>query len=751
MATNTIERFDIELLINSSNFTKKLQQLEKQVMQASKRMEKNFENAFNLRGRGALKMQGEFNRVVMASARAGRIINQNLQFTGANQAINQWGANVERVTARARQSIGRANAGLNARGGGLGGRGGAGSRNSSGLTQEQRRAAAFERATNRAADRIHAQQYGDVMSRLQRGGYREQASQFRQQMYGHYQSFRQSGDMAQFQRGMRETIRTQRDFLAAQTGASRGIGAAADGLIGKFGALAAGVFTLQKAIEVVVESVRIGVARQQAQNRLSTSFGKEAPEINKQVSGIANEFGINQTAALGQVSTLRATLPREDVNNQQIIDLMRDESVAKTSYGLTDDQIDRLNVGISQMMSSGKDAKVNAQDLNQIRNSFTEYLQVLRAGSGNDKLTRADVLNMKSEDFFKFWTTGLAKLNQQSGAYEKAREAFATKQMQMQNAQENWLNSMFTGEESGFKDLMASITGFFNQTSGGAETLGEVLGWVARRFTDITDTVTHFYLFLRGVFGKMGLYIEDTFNNLPKPVQDALNKIGNDVGKMGNDLADAAIGVGAMAMAAGSLKTVLSLLGLLKNGAGNAAGGEAGAGSGLIRWGFQLYALYELAAHADQLNKAAVDSANSLRQKMGLEPVKQRTHEEIMNDPNTSTFQRIMNFDPTKDIHRVKKFFSDTPLAQGNWTGSTEPALYPNGRYKPQVPLTTPTQQFNGKMSVDIKLNGQQVAQIAKSVTQDFHESRSVNADLMMQPWGNHPSSPVPFKAPVQQ
>lgn len=736
----TIEQFSIDVLLNSEGFGKQLQNIETRLMSACKRMEKQLTNAFNLRNKGAANIQKELNRVVMSTERAAKQMNRSLtnafNIRGAgNNSFNQWAANAVRASETVRQAVGRANRGLNNRGA-AGGTGGGVNRPR--RTPGERQADQGLRRL-RMADSLHAQQYGDVMARLQRGGHTEQISQFRSQLRSAYLQNAATGDMRGFRSSLREAVREQRNFLSAQRSASSGIGIASDGLIGKFGALAAGVMSLQKVIEIVAASVREGMSRQTAENRLSTSFGAEAPAVEERVTGIAKEFGLSITEALGQASTLRATLPREEVKNAQILDLLRDEAVSKVAFGMDNNAIDRLNIGLSQMMSAGKEAKVNAQDLNQIRNSMTEWLQVVRLGAGNAKLTKKDVLNMNSGDFFKDFSKGLALYNEKNKVYEKAREAFSTKLSNMQEAEKNSLVAMFEGESKGFSTLMQSVTAFFDGTHDGATALGEVFGWMATRIAVLVNTISTYTIRAEGYIDKFLQDFEEGFASLPQPVQDMFKEIGNFFAGQGKDLFNVAVvatGLSALAGSLNILKGALSAMGLLNGGAGIAAG----AGSGLLAFGVQLYALYELAAHAQAIEDAGNNFINGMREKMGFGATKGFSEKAHAKD--ASALDKLLGYNPAELSAWLFEGIKDTPLMQGNWKGSEA--------YRPNVPLSLPQQPTNSTMTIILKGdNGAELGRVVKNMLQDFHETKTVSAASMAPSWGDGAQQRIPF--PVQK
>ena len=723
-----IESFSIDLLLNSPKFLQQLQSVEKRVNEAAKRMEQKLTGAFNLRNKGATNIQKELNRIVRSTESSAKQMNRSLtnafNVRGNNSNFRQWVQNAERSAERVTTAIDRANRRMGANGGArIGGAGGSGQPR---LTSEQRLERQYQNRIRRMADNVHAQFYGSTMERLQRGGHTQQVSQFRSQIRDAYLRNRSSGDTAAFRREVREAVQSQRIFLNSQRSAAvsvSNLSAETGGLIGRFGALAVGLLSVQAALEFFRRSLTEGNARFQSGTMLGAAYGDNAPEITKQVNEYANKFGMNKTEALQQAAVLRSTLPDTLFKDSDIPRLMQTESIFGHQTGMNNEQIGRLNYALPQIAAS---AHLMGQDWMQVANAAPGIVKPLLELTGAKNVAEMKKLaqTMSGAEFAQLMIKAMETLASDAKVASAAMNSMQANIGRYQNAVQDQQVRFFDGYSDGFKALLQSLTGFFNDSNSSLETLGRGAGYIFENLAEMVDNIGVIVIRGAGYFNEFKQSADNLFNSLPKGVQDVLGNMSNVATQTLTVYAayKTLNGVGSrfLSLFSGAAAQVTAT-----EAATVAATGALGRLSTFFSTGvLPFLAMIELAANADGL----IGSANSLRKKMGLDESQGFGQRAQSND--ATWFDKMMGY----DLRDLPRDTWDLVKRQPEPVFNVPSAIVPNAPFIPPTFQQFAPNKIDGNIKLTIQdSNGKVLSQGVLNQGNGF--SLSLDASSMNNPW----------------
>lgn len=728
-----IESFSIDLSLNSPQFLQQLQSVEKKVNDAARRMEKRLASAFNLKNKGAAYIQKDLNKIVQATDTAAKHINRSLtqafNVRGNNGNFRQWVSNAERSAERVTTAIDRANRRMGANGGArIGGAGGGNS--GPRLTSEQRLERQYRNRVARMADSVHAQFYGSTMERLQRGGHTEQANMFRSQIRDSFLRNRATGDQAQFRREVREATAAQRSFLNSQRSSASStvrLTGETDGLIGKFSALAVGLVSAQAALEFFQKSLQEGNARFQSGTMLNAAFGDNSSAITTQVSTYADKFGMNKTEALQQAAILRATLPDSLFKDADIPRLMQTESIFGHQTGMTNEQIGRLNYALPQIAAS---PHLMGNDWMQISNAAPGIVKPLLELTGAKNVAEMKKLaqTMSGAEFAQLMIKAMDKLASNAKVASAAMNSMQANIGRYNNAVQDGQVKLFNGYSDGFKALLQSLTGFFNDSNSSLEQLGRGAGYVFENIATMVDNIGVLAIRGAGYFNEFKQSADNLFNSLPKGLQDVLGNVGN----VATQATTAYVAYKTLGLVGGKFLSLFSTTAAQVTATETATVAATGALGRLTAFFtgslLPFLAMIELAANADAL----IGSANTLREAMGLD--KTRGFSERAHDPNATWYDKLLGYNPKELWGWFSDNMQDAPAFQGNWTGATPPAITPDMPLLPSYQSFAKSQPLDGNVTITLK--DQQGNTLGSGqLNRSNRYSVDLEADSMRNPW----------------
>lgn len=729
-----IEQFSIDLLLNSPRFLQQLQSVEKKVNEAAKRMEQKLAGAFNLRNKGAANVQKDLNRVIKSTEAAAKQMNRSLtnafNIRGNNSNFRQWVSNAERSAERVSNVIDRANRRMGQGGAGGGGRVGAGGPR---LTSEQRLERQYRNRIARMADNVHAQFYGSTMERLQRGGHTQQVSQFRGQIRDAYIRNRANGDQSAFRREVREATAAQRSFLNSQRASASStvrLTGETEGLIGRFSTLAVGLLSAQAALEYFKKSLVEGNARFQSGTMLGAAYGDNAPEITKQVNEYANKFGMNRTEALQQAAILRSTLPDSLFKDADIPKLMQTESIFGHQTGMTNDQIGRLNYVLPQIAAS---SHLMGGDWLQVANSSAGIVKPLLELTGAKNVGELKKLakTMSGAEFAQLMIKAMDTLASNAKVASAAMNSMQANIGRYQNSVQDGQVKFFDGYSDGFKSLLQSLTGFFDQSQSSLETLGRGAGYIFDNLATMVDNIGLMAIRASGYFNEFKQDADNLFKKLPKGVQGA----AGDVGDTATQALVAYAGYKTFSVVArkfiGFFSNTAATVATTETATVAATGSLARIGAFFTGSLLPFLAMVELAANADGL----IGSANTLREKMGLD--KTRGFSERAQSPDATWYDKLLGYNPSEMWSWFKSGVADSPIANGNWTGATSPAgITPTVPFMPPMLPSFGPNKLDGNITVTVQdPNGRVLQQGSMNPSNGYN--LSLDAGSMSNPWQN--------------
>ena len=731
-----IESFSIDLLLNSPKFLQQLQSVEKRVNEAAQRMEKRLAGAFNLRNKGAAFVQKDLNRIVKATETAAKQMNRSLtqafNVRGNNGNFRQWVQNAERSAERVTTAIDRANRRMGANGGArIGGAGGGNS--APRLTSEERLNRQYRNRIARMADNVHAQFYGSTMERLQRGGHTEQVNQFRSQIRDAYLRNRSSGDTTAFRREVREATQAQRMFLNSQRSSASStvrLTGETEGLIGKFSTLAVGILSVQAALEYFKQSLVEGNERTQAGIMLGAAYQGNAPAITQQVNEYAQKFGVNKTQAQQQAAILRQTLPTSLFKDEDIPRLMQTESIFGHQTGANNEAIARLNYVLPQITSS---SSLMGQDWLQVSNSVPAIVRPLLelTKTKNVGELKKYAKSISGAQFAKLMIQAMETLANDAKVTAAAMNSMQANIGRYQTAVQDGQVKFFDGYSDGFKALLQSLTGFFNDSNSSLETLGRGAGYIFENIATMVDNIGVIAIRGTGYFNELKQSADNLFNSLPKGVQEVLGNMGN----VATQATTAYVAYKTLGLVGGKFLSLFS--GTAATVASTEAATVAATGA-LGRLGafftgslLPFLAMIELAANADNL----IGSANTLRKKMGFDDTK--GFSERAESPDATWYEKLLGYNPSQMWGWFKSGIADAPIMNGNWTGATSPSgITPTVPFMPSTLPSFSPNKIDGNIKLTIQdSNGKVMSQGVLNQGNGF--SLSLDAGSMNNPWQN--------------
>ncbi|AOR62294.1 MULTISPECIES: hypothetical protein [Pectobacterium] len=526
----------------------------------------------------------------------------------------------------------------------------------------------FANARMRQVERIHALNNGSIAQRLEAGGHTDQLRQYRMAMRD--AAVNSGGDMRQFRMAMREAISSQQVFLRSQSFTrNSALHAAATnnaltGLTGNLGALTAVVFSVRNAFELFTESLKQGIERTQASTMMSSAYGDNTKNMNRDVAEYSRKYGVNQTDAMKQAAVLKQTMGQA-FSDSEIVPLLENMSVFAHNTGMTTQQQQGLAYVMAQEAGANKGGQGNnyRQVLENAPALIPAVAKLLNIKIGD---VRAKANSMTGQEWDKTMSRAMDKMNRDANAYEKTQHSIAASQGRYQNAVANSQISFFKGFEGGLRSLFDSSSSMLDSTSGLTFKLGEALGWVLEQMTRNVRSLDQWGARLDGYLTLFGIQIDDW-----KKSQPWFDKVSEVMGKLSSSTFDwLAMGT-TIALFAGVMGKLKGLLGL-----GSTAGALAGTGFwSLAGKAFGVAAVIELAKNANGMNEFATDLANKTRSLFGMEPNKPRTAQEIADDPNVSSLRKWFS---ATDVMLGRKFNAwandpNIPLFSGNWKGASLP------------------------------------------------------------------------------
>ncbi|MBZ0057451.1 MULTISPECIES: hypothetical protein [unclassified Leclercia] len=655
-----VSEFTIEMGF-SEKVMKGLAKLEKQVMPVANRMEQRLNKVFAKDY--SRNMRGTFAKIEKMSASSARVINRNLNnaFKSGqmgNGLFNRYQTEGIAAARAVRKALAEAKREARLGAGDLGGLG-----NGAGRRRTPRNPAGT--ISNLDMRQRTSAQYGNMIARdpAQAREYARRLTELRNtHLMGdrNVETYRQNLRQLNFE--FAQQARVARAAGAAQRAAAGSAGAGLGALAESVSPLVAGFFALQKAMDFFKQSLEVGAAKTQANTMTSFAFGANGANAKQQILEQANKYGQNETAALEQASTLRATIPRT-VNDDKIIKYMEDAGVFAHLTGAKQDQVERMNYGLSQAVSSDKLIK---QDFRQIVSNMPGIVQPMLEFT---KTKNANELfeylkNLKDGGkVFDVVAQSMQQANIKANAYKMAMDNIISVQGRFTNAVQHDQFSFFSGFEQGFSDMTEAGSQALNDATGLFYKLGQAAGWLFQRITPIIQILDVVAMNVDGYLGLIRDKWQEFFNGLPQPIQNALNDVGNALNGFLSGAIAIAGTLGGLFAAAKVGAMVKRLLGL-----GDAMSTASGAGGGL---GGIVGKLGQIAMIID----AGVTLGNYLFDSVIPKFQKWAYGDENGNVEYTNGGNTVKGSLAEKGWNMISGWFGDSPLANGNWSGATSPGL----------------------------------------------------------------------------
>lgn len=506
MATFKVDEFVIELGFQES-VMKGLAKVEKQVLPMAKRIEKSLNNAFKVDA--SKQTQPGINRMVKSVERAGKQINRTLTQAfrvnnAGSEAARQFEANNRQAMRRLRQEMRTLYSGIvppaySRPRGGNGGSGGSAPR----VTAQQR--------INDLAQRQHqSAQYGNMSLRTP-----GRAAQYSSRVNALRDQHAATGDLAGFRTGLRglnyefaqgtrqaalqaREAQVAARVQAAASEASTGLA----GIPGPMMAFAAGLMSVQKALQYFQDSLTEGVKRYQAHTMLATAFsGNDNKEITQAINTVADKYGMDKATTQEQAAQLRMTLPEAQFSNAQIPKLLETESVFAHQTGMSNEGVGRFNYALSQIAAS---AKLMGQDWLQVVNASPALIKPLQelTGTKDTRALRDKLKTYTGGEVAKMMIQAMENLNNKSNAAAAAQNNATAAMGRYNNAVKDGMEAFFKGYDSGFQNMLNSLTMSAKDSTGVMNALGKLLGGV---FNKIAATVYLADQLFSNVSGSFGL------------------------------------------------------------------------------------------------------------------------------------------------------------------------------------------------------------------------------------------------------
>lgn len=669
----TVDEFVISLGFEET-VMKGLQKVEKQVLPMAKRIEKSLNKAFQIDA--SKQTQPGINKMVKSVERAGKQINRALTQAfrvnnAGSEAARQFETNNRAAMRRIRQEMRSLYAGLvppsysRPGRGGNGGSGGSAPRVTAqqrinDLAQRQTQSAAFSNMQLRQPER--AAQYSARISELRdQHAATGDFSAFRAQVRAvNYEYAHQTRAMALQAREAQAAARAQ---AAAASAAEGGL----SGLTGAAGALVLGFMSAQKAIEYFQESVKVFAERTQSKTMLATAFsGSNNAEITAAVNAVADKFGLNKSEAQAQAAQLRMTLPEKALTDADIPKLLETESVFFHQTGMNAQQRNGINYLFAQEGAADKGGLGN--NWRQLTENMPAVLKPLMELTGQKNLgdLRKFAHTVTGAEWTKLIIQAMENLNNSSKAAEGAMKNVTAAQGRYANALQDNQNAFFAGADKGYQNLLKALGMNLKDSSGAANTLGKMLGWVFNRVAAIAYKWDEIASNVSGGIGLIGLKFKAFYNTLDADTRTELESLGKTFKTGLEHLVE-------ITMAAFGLKMVGGALNLAGGVASRAglAGAASAAGIGVRILSFANGLVLPVALGALFGNKIDDNKAKAKAAGMSLSDwtIKQRENQKPLFDYD--------QWDWVKSLKGHTKNFLGSPglatLATPNLTGMSVP------------------------------------------------------------------------------
>ncbi|MDK9585869.1 tape measure protein [Lelliottia wanjuensis] len=654
MAKFTVDEFVIELNV-SDKITKNLPKIEKVANNIAANIEKRFNSAFNhdfTKG-----TRDSLDRLNKHAADTAKSIKTNLG--GINKVRVDGRAMFRNVASEAEKAARAANRALGGVGSGSGSRGRGGRPGASGggstLSLEER----MSRRANSSAlyQRLAQTRGGDVSLRAQ-----EVRARFESALA------RSAGDLnrmdaalARFRMGLQELDRETR---AAARSERHSADSAHEGLFGMVGGIAA----VTAALTLFKSSLEAGMNRQAANTATNFVFGKYSTPGNDAALG-AKQFADTMARQLGlSMSDTLSGLTKFVASAAPSLGVQESESFYKTSstfgrlMGLDNDKLQHAQLAFEQMAAKGtiSSEELKGQLAEALPGSEQLFAQAYTGDAGTKGVQKllADMKNglVKSADILPKVNKLMQEQIEKEGGLAAISQLTSVKLGQMNGSIENSQVAISRGFTEGFGDFAGAVSGVLDNTQTLAEGLGEAIGGF---FETLSNYVSDLGTFAMHVDG-WALKFEAWVDTLDPKTQSLLKNLA----QLAVDFGIITAGVGALS---GSLGIVKKLLGM---GAGAAGAGEAAAGGA-----------------AAGLGAAAVPAAVGGLMAWDFWDRFIQPQYEGKETSASGLFVKGSALDRGADW--AKSLFGDTPLAQGNWTGATNPAQFISPQSAQGVNVTT--------------------------------------------------------------
>jgi hypothetical protein len=250
------------------------------------------------------------------------------------------------------------------------------------------------------------------------------------------------------------------------------------------------VQSIEAFVHYAEEAVKRGYegAKEKAQSKtmLETAVGEQnAPQMQEQISGYANRYGLDRTDTTKEFSKLRSVFGKDKISNSQLLDMMEQESVAGHSMGISNDQIKGANTQISQIAAG---SKVMKSDLNALGNNVAEWARVIGKGLGKSAdWVKQNYQAIKPDDFLKAWRKGLTELNTESGAAIKAQVSLQAAEGRFSQAFGDDMTALFESSGNGFANLLDLLSRGMEAAVPYFEYLGKSISTTVDIITSMVD------------------------------------------------------------------------------------------------------------------------------------------------------------------------------------------------------------------------------------------------------------------------
>lgn len=573
MANYTVSEFVIEMGFDPSKVERGLSQLDKRVLAAATRIEKQLNSAFT-RLNGAQKTGDMFKQIQRQADQTASHIQKSLQ---RGFAVGGVGGGL--FTRYQQEGVQAANTVRDA-------------------MREASRAAGAPAGNPRPytprvnsrlsrADSIRDLSHRQTTSAFY-GNMQLRHPQLAQQYQNRLNELRNSSlvgnrDVTEFRRNLRNLNFefAQQVRVSSQVRASQRLNALEGAsLFGKLGfavsTVTAGLLSLNAAVEYFNESLQEGNKRNQAKNMLSGAYGSDTKAITDAVNEYANKYGADKADAQQQAAQLRFTLPEQQFSNQDIVKLLETESVFAHQTGMTQEAVGRLNYAMQQIAAS---THLMGQDWLQVVNASPALIKPLEklTNTRSSRELRDKLKALSGGEAAQLMVKAMENLNTETKATEKALNSLQSAQGRYSNAIKDGQEKFYMGFSDGFRALLGASTSIIEDNLPLFKALGNGLGGVFKTLSEWIYTLDNVILTVRAYYADFSDMWTKFFTGLPEPVQKTLTTIGDIFRTWAEGMLVTAALFGGAGIAKKGGGWLMRLLGL-----GGAAGVAEGAGAAAL-------------------------------------------------------------------------------------------------------------------------------------------------------------------------